>query len=71
VRETKKKSAKITVAAEPADRVATATFEGTATDVKCTDCEKKVENEDRLDLSMIRYREPLCGECFSRRLQDA
>ena len=71
VRETKKKSTKIAVATDEGPRVAQATLEGKPTDVKCTDCDNMVESEDRLDLSKIRYREPLCGTCFNRRLQDA
>jgi hypothetical protein len=33
----------------------------------CTDCGNSIENQDRVDLSMIRYRVPLCAECFNGR----
>lgn len=38
-----------------------------ATDTKCTDCDNMVESEDQLDLSMIRFREPLCSADFAKR----
>lgn len=55
---------------KPAPRAATLPVDESqpTTDVKCSDCTKMVENKDRLDLSMIRYREPLCADCFSSRL---
>lgn len=37
------------------------------TDTACTDCSKPVENQDRIDLAMIRYRTPLCASCFDSR----
>lgn len=39
----------------------------TPLDTLCTDCGNGVENQDRVDLSMIRYRTPLCGRCFDNR----
>lgn len=37
------------------------------TDVECAQCFSKVESEDQVDLSKIRYREPLCSSCFNKR----
>jgi hypothetical protein len=38
-----------------------------ATGTACADCGKAVENQDRIDLAMIRYRTPLCAGCFDSR----
>lgn len=58
---------KVTIAPPSTPRAKEAVFEGATTDVKCTDCDNMVENEDRRVLSMIRYREPLCSTCFQHR----
>ena len=67
IKETKVKAQKLKID-KSGPRVLTAEFEGGVTDTPCTDCEKLVENQDRLDLSKIRYRVPLCTECFTKRL---
>jgi len=55
---------------KPKDRVAEVVTEGPQTVTPCTDCTEPVENQDRLDLSMLRYREPLCAKCFNQRLSS-
>lgn len=42
-----------------------------ATDTKCSSCDSMVETQDHIDLSMIRFREPLCSKCFEKRRKES